>query len=154
MRTRFHQRNSAKALLINASVSGVTHPSEPNYIAAIGGDYFGMDNDKANAVPSNVSTIVDLLEDKGISWAEYQEDMPYSGFQGASYSTTGGNDYVRKHNPAIIYDSVAKSPERSANIKNFTLFQSDLAANTLPQWMFITPNMSNADPFLYTAFDD
>ena len=29
---------------------GVTHPSEPNYVAAIGGDYFGMDNDKCVAL--------------------------------------------------------------------------------------------------------
>ena len=32
-------------------------------------------NDNLNAVTSNVSTVIDLLEDKGISWAEYQEDM-------------------------------------------------------------------------------
>jgi hypothetical protein len=31
---------------------------------------------------------------------------------------------------------------RLAKTKNFTLFDRDLAANTLPQWMFITPNMS------------
>jgi acid phosphatase len=28
-------------------------------------------------------------------------------------------------------------------IKNFTLFESDLKAQTLPQWSFITPNMTN-----------
>ena len=76
----------------------VTHPSEPNYIAAVGGDYFGMDNDAFWQVPANVSTLVDLLEDKGISWAEYQEDLPYSGFEGFQYQNAAGkNDYVRKH---------------------------------------------------------
>lgn len=60
---------------------GVTHPSEPNYVAAIGGDNFGMDNDNFNQVADNVSTVVDLLEDKGISWGSYQEDMPYTGFE-------------------------------------------------------------------------
>jgi hypothetical protein len=49
---------------------GVTHPSEPNYIAAIGGDYFGMNNDNFNFIDANVSTIIDLLEAKGISWGE------------------------------------------------------------------------------------
>ncbi len=29
----------------------VTHPSEPNYCAAAGGDHFGMDNDDFNAIP-------------------------------------------------------------------------------------------------------
>jgi acid phosphatase len=41
-----------------------------------------------------------------------------------------------------VYKSVSGNPARSANIKNFTLFQQDLAAGKLPQWIFITPNMS------------
>lgn len=32
-----------------------------------------MQNDNFNQIAQNVSTIIDLLEDKGISWAEYQE---------------------------------------------------------------------------------
>ena len=44
--------------------------------------------------------------------------------------------------PLIIYNSVADVPARTANIKNFTLFEQDLNNNALPQWMFITPNMS------------
>jgi len=122
----------------------ITHPSEPNYIAVVGGDYFGMDNDKLNEIPANVSTVVDLLETKGISWAEYQEGMPSSGFTGFNFTDpNGANDYVRKHNPLIIYNSVANIPERAANIKNFTLFEEDLKNNALPQWMFFTPNMTN-----------
>jgi acid phosphatase len=120
-----------------------THPSEPNYVAVVGGDNFGMQNDNLNHIPSNISSIVDLLEEKGISWAEYQEGMPESGFQGFSFSPSAANDYVRKHNPLIIYDSVALNPARSAKIKNFTLFEQDLKAGTIPQWMFITPNMTN-----------
>ena len=122
----------------------VTHPSEPNYIAAVGGDYFGMNNDDFDFVDANVSTIVDLLEAKGISWGEYQEDMPYSGFEGFAWvnQQNGKNDYVRKHNPAIIYDSVAKDNDRIAKTKNITMFWKDLENETLPQWMFITPNMS------------
>ena len=42
-------------------------------------------NDDLNKVASNVSTVIDLLEDKGISWGEYQEDMVlYSHFPGPS----------------------------------------------------------------------
>lgn len=81
----------------------VTHPSEPNYVAvcpsslishasnhtdksqAIGGDYFGMNNDNFNFIDKNVSTVLDLLDTKGISWGEYQEDQPYSGFEGMGY---------------------------------------------------------------------
>lgn len=36
----------AKKGITLTNYNGVTHPSEPNYVAAIGGDYFGMDNGK------------------------------------------------------------------------------------------------------------
>ncbi|KAF1990474.1 acid phosphatase phoa [Aulographum hederae CBS 113979] len=135
----------AKKGITLSNYHGVTHPSEPNYVAAIGGDYFGMNNDAFNRIPSNVSTVIDLLDSKGISWGEYQEDLPYSGFEGFAWvnQKTGANDYVRKHNPAVIYDSVANSKNRLAQIKNLTMFHRDLEADKLPQWMFITPNMTS-----------
>lgn len=131
---------------------GVTHPSEPNYMAAIAGDYFGMQNDAFNRAPRNVSTVIDLLEHRGISWAAYQEDMPYSGFEGFEWVNhqNGRNDYVRKHNPPILMDSITYSEERLSQIKNLSLidkehsqFHKDLKEDKLPQWMFITPNMTS-----------
>jgi acid phosphatase len=123
---------------------GVTHPSEPNYVSVVGGDDFGMQNDNLNNIPANVSTIVDLLEASGITWAEYEEDMPSAGFQGIQFlNPSGANDYVRKHNPLIIYESVSSSTTRSANIKNFVALNQDLAAGNIPQWVFITPNMTD-----------
>ncbi|KAF1973050.1 phosphoesterase-domain-containing protein [Bimuria novae-zelandiae CBS 107.79] len=123
----------------------VTHPSMPNYAAAISGDYYGINHDDMTAIPSNVSTLVDLLEAKGISWGAYQEDMPYTGFQGFDYRNqkTGANDYVRKHNPPVLYDSVADKASRLNQIKNLTLFHEELEQDALPQWMFITPNMTS-----------
>jgi acid phosphatase len=123
-----------------------THPSEPNYVAVVSGDNFGIDNDDFLQVPSNVSTVVDLLDTKGISWGEYQEDIPYPGYQGFNFTNqqnTSNNDYVRKHNPLIIHESVTSNATRLSLIKNFTSFNADLAAKTLPQWSFITPNMTN-----------
>ncbi|KKY18035.1 putative acid phosphatase [Phaeomoniella chlamydospora] len=124
---------------------GTTHPSEPNYAAAISGDNFGMDNDNFNQFPANISTVIDLLEARGISWGEYQEDMPYSGFEGFSFvnQKTGANDYVRKHNPAILYNANADSSQRLSQMKNLTMFYEDLKNDQLPQWMFITPNMTS-----------
>lgn len=45
--------------------------------------------------------------------------------------------------PEILYNSVVTKPERAAQIKNTTMFFEDLKANKLPQWMFITPNMTS-----------
>ncbi|RMZ91053.1 hypothetical protein DV736_g1691, partial [Chaetothyriales sp. CBS 134916] len=124
---------------------GVTHPSQPNYVASVSGDNYGMDNDDFHQIPANVSSVIDLLEDKGISWGEYEEDMPFAGFEGKAWvnQETQANDYVRKHNPEISHNSVAQSEQRLSQTKNLTDFYKDLAADKLPQWMFITPNMTS-----------
>ncbi|KAG5366394.1 putative acid phosphatase [Yarrowia sp. B02] len=123
----------------------LTHPSMPNYVGSVGGDYFGIFDDAFVRVPENVSTVVDLLDSKNISWAEYQEHQPYTGFQGMNYSRQSdyAPDYVRKHNPLIIYDSVVANPHNLGYIKNYTEFDKDVKNNDLPQWAFITPNMTN-----------
>ncbi|ANB14116.1 hypothetical protein AWJ20_5074 [Sugiyamaella lignohabitans] len=140
-----HLKKLTKEGILLTNYFSLTHTSEPNYMASAGGSYFGLGDDNFVRLPQNVATVVDLLESKNITWAEYEEDMPYTGYQGYQYlnQKTGANDYVRKHNPFIFYDSVALNPYRSANIKNLTEFNADLAAEALPQWIFITPNMTD-----------
>ncbi|KAF9339941.1 hypothetical protein BGX26_009159, partial [Mortierella sp. AD094] len=104
--------------------SGVTHPSEPNYAAAAGGDYFGISDDAFYSIPDNVTTIVDLLEKKNLTWKTYQEDMPSACFTGYNSTTL----YMRKHNPFIIYDSIAKNATRCSNIVPATDLATDIAA--------------------------
>jgi len=138
----------------------VAHPSQPNYVASVGGSTHGITSDSFSRIGSSVETIVDLLEAKGVSWSEYQEDSPYSGFEGNYVNQkTGANDYVRKHkyvpclflckqkltetnSPLVSYDSITSNLDRLAKIKNFTMFDNDLKNNKLPQWIWITPNMS------------
>jgi len=43
----------------------------------------------------------------------------------------------------MLYDSVSQNETRARQIKSFVSFYDDLQAKTLPQWAFITPNMSN-----------
>ncbi|KAH9164033.1 hypothetical protein EDB89DRAFT_2078302 [Lactarius sanguifluus] len=115
----------------------LAHPSEPNYIAAAGGD--------------RISIIVDLLEAKNISWASYQENLPSDGFEGVNFFSTNYLNtrapvysfYVREHNPTVFYDSVASVPSRSVLHRNFNDFAIGPNASALPQWMFVTPNMVN-----------
>ncbi|KAM0665368.1 hypothetical protein ACQRIT_006230 [Beauveria bassiana] len=142
----------AKKGILLSNYFAVTHPSQPNYMASIAGDYFGMQNDNFIRSPRNISTVIDLLEYRGISWGHYQEDMPYSGFEGMGFKNqqNGKNDYVRKHNPAIMHDSVVHWESRLSQIKNLSLidtsrsvFHKDLKDDKLPQWMFITPNMTS-----------
>jgi endo-1,4-beta-mannosidase len=44
-------------------------------VAAVSGDFFGMHGDNMYHIPSNISTVVNLLKDMGVSWATYQENM-------------------------------------------------------------------------------
>ncbi|KAI5459651.1 phosphoesterase family-domain-containing protein [Mariannaea sp. PMI_226] len=116
----------------------VSHPSEPNYIAAVGGDTFGLQNDGDHQVPANISTLIDLLDAKQISWAQYEEDLPSDELQMPDASS-----YLRKHNPMVIYDSISNNSTRVSQIKNFSGFEQDLANKTLPQWAFFIPNDIN-----------
>lgn len=123
-----------------------THPSQPNYLATVGGDYFGLDHDSPVRVPENVSTIADLLEDRQISWAGYFEDMPGPGYMAEAsdgHTGNGGWDYVRKHNPFVSYDSVSGNGSRLLNLQSFADFQRALDADELPQFVFPTPNVMN-----------
>ena len=134
----------------------VTHPSEPNYIASVAGDFFGLADDTFNHVPENITTIFDLLDDGGkegkpIPWACYEENMPYDGFTGFNYTsknyiTPGAPDYtyyVRKHNPCAIMDYVSGNKTRAINNRNFNDLAADIGNDTLGSFLFITPNMVN-----------
>ncbi|KAF9351739.1 hypothetical protein BGX26_010328 [Mortierella sp. AD094] len=118
----------------------VTHPSEPNYLAAVAGDYYGLNDDDYHALPANYTTIVDLLEPKNLTWKTYQEDMPSVCFTG--YENNGL--YFRKHNPFIMHDSIALNSTRCQNVVPATQLNVDLnSTDPLPNYMFYTPNMLN-----------
>ncbi|KAJ3204633.1 hypothetical protein HDU67_009394 [Dinochytrium kinnereticum] len=117
---------------------GVAHPSQPNYIAMLAGDTLGVTT--GGTVNLAQRNLVDLLEAKGLSWKTYQEDYPGRCSTGASYSN---GLYARKHNPFISFTNIARNSTRCAKIVPATQFDSDLAAGTLPNYMFYTPNMKN-----------
>jgi len=120
------------ALLTN--YYAVTHPSQPNYLAQIGGDFFGHNTDKN--VNVSASNLVDLMEAKGISWKTYQEDFP-----GDCNPKAFIGNYARKHNPFMSFDNIRNNPARCAKIVNSKELDADLAAGTLPQYSYYTPNL-------------
>ena len=120
------QSLTAQGILLS-SYYAVTHPSEPNYIASVGGDFFGLATDDLTYIPNNMSTIVDLLEAKNISWSSYQENMPTDGYPGYTFTNPDGYTYyVRKHDPLVIYDSVGQDATRAPRIRNFNDFAVDV----------------------------
>lgn len=122
----------------------VTHPSQPNYVAALGADTNGVWLDDFTQIDDDVGTMLDLLDAANVSWSIYGEDMPFSGFEADWVNQeTGANMYVRKHNPMMSYNSATGDVDRLAKAKNTTMFYEELASGTLPQWIWITPNMTD-----------
>jgi len=114
-----------------------THPSLPNYVSLIGGDTFGIHSDCEDCFV-DAPSLPDLIEASGRTWATYQEDMPSPCFVGSK------SNYAMKHNPFIYFDSIRLDAGRCAkSVLPFTHLQADLAAGTLPNFIFITPNLCN-----------
>jgi hypothetical protein len=115
---------------------GVSHPSQPNYVAAIAGLPLVTDDR-----PQDLSgpTIVDLLEAKGRSWKAYLENLP----EDKSAAVSADRLYFRKHNPFVSFDTIRQDPARLARIVDAAELQADVCAGTLPDYAWYTPNIQN-----------
>jgi len=118
----------------------VTHPSLPNYLAMIGGDTFGITFDCISCpISADKKSLPDLVEASGRTWKTYQEDMPSPCFSG-----TEAGSYAIKHNPFIYFMEIRLDAKRcNQGIVPLTELASDIAAKTLPNFIFVTPNMCN-----------
>ncbi|MGZ3794676.1 MAG: alkaline phosphatase family protein, partial [Bdellovibrio sp.] len=112
------------------------HPSQGNYIVLTSGDLNGVKND--GNYDLNVKNIVDLLENKGISWKVYAEGYPGDCFRGARYG-----HYRRRHNPFISYVNIQNNSRRCAQIVNASEFDKDVATGKLPDYVFYVPDLLN-----------
>lgn len=118
---------------------GVTHPSLPNYVAAISGsNWFVQDDNPANRFDH--TNLVDQLEASGHSWAAYMESMPEAGWTGDNYPSNSVALYASKHNPFILFSDIRSNPARTAKIKPYTSFAGDLASGNVPDFVWISPN--------------
>ncbi len=108
---------------------GVTHPSQPNYLALFSGSTRGI---TSNACPLDLSgdNLASLLQAKGLSFTSYAESMPQAGYEGCIYGA-----YMRKHNP------VANWKELAALNQPFNAFPTDYSQ--LPTVAFVVPDQRN-----------
>jgi acid phosphatase len=132
------------------------HPSLPNYFAMVAGDTFGI-TENCNDCFINSPSLADLIEASGRTWKTYQEDMPAPCFLGDTQV------YVQKHNPFIYFDPIRLDPARcERSIVPFTQLDLDISPGSLPNFLFITPNLcysahscglEMADAWLNTLLD-
>lgn len=118
--------------------TGVTHPSQPNYIAATSGSLNGVVND--NDVTINVPNIVDQLEAHGKSWKAYMQSLFAGGNTDKLAHSAGNQLYERKHDPFVSYLDVQSNPDRMENVVALERFYDDLANNTVPDYSWISPD--------------
>ncbi|MDO8208062.1 MAG: alkaline phosphatase family protein [Gallionella sp.] len=120
----------AKRGMLLTQSYGVTHPSQPNYLALFSGSTQGL---SSNSCPHDFGgdNLATALNDKGLSFASYSESLPAAG----DTSCMSGA-YQRKHNPLANWPHLSAS----ANLR-FIDFPQDFSR--LPTVSFVIPDQRN-----------
>ena len=143
-------QTSAALVYRNAGIG--VHPSEPNYVWAEAGTDFGIHTDsEPRATNHNVFVaphFTGQLNDAGISWKNYQENVelslsPTNNASGTNgpvnqYYGTTQYDYAVKHNPMAFFPDTA-----TENVFPLSQLFLDLTTHKVAQYNWITPNQFN-----------
>jgi len=121
---------------------GVEHPSQPNYVDAFSGSNQGITDDNHHSVAATVDNLGKQLSAKGLSWRVYAQDYPGSCsdvdlFNGGVDGPGVAGQYVRKHNPAMTFQSITGDPVQCANIQPLANFDPTV------NFAFVVPNQTN-----------
>jgi phospholipase C len=129
----------AKSYALLREYYAVTHPSLPNYLALVAGDYFGIQEDCINCLV-RATSLADLLEAGGRTWKTYQEGLPEPGFTGSE-----SGKYVIKHNPFVYFEAVRSDPARlERSVVPLSHLTPDLEQAKLPDFSLIVPDLCNS----------
>lgn len=126
-------------------------PSEPHYVWMEAGTNvftditFLTDNDaSANNSTNSTAHLVTQLKAANIDWTSYQEGITTGTCPITSNSATF---YAAKHDPFVFFQDVSGATPSTSNTycgahhKAYSDFAGDLAAGTMPPYVFITPNL-------------
>jgi hypothetical protein len=121
------------------------HPSEPNYIWLEAGDNLAItdDDDPTVNFRTTRSHLTRQMDDAGISWKAYEEDID----PGLCPVASSGL-YAAKHDPFVFFDDVtdardAHSAHCLAHVRPHAELAGDLASGNVARYTFITPNLCN-----------
>src|SRR5437667_903214 len=110
--------------------ASLTNPSQPNYIALIGGSTFGVSGD-GNHPNLNDPTLVDIIENSGHTWNAIAEG---SG-SGCSINPDRGED----HFPFLSYTTITGSAARCASLHSGGPTDVVAALNAGTNFIWFTP---------------
>jgi hypothetical protein len=112
--------------------------------------------------PVSVDNVVRELLAAGKTWKQYGESIPSVGYVGGDATGPDGGAFLTRHVPLPYLTDVQNSSSQRQNIVPFTQLATDLAAGTLPNYAFISPNgcndgddcsLNTADNWLKTNID-
>jgi len=132
---------AAKTHGLATNYSGVSHPSQPNYIAATSGSTNGVTGDAD--VTIDVPNIVDQVEGSGRTWKGYMQSYFAGGNTNKLAHSAGNQLYERKHNPFVSYLDVQSNPARMANLVDLAQLTTDLSSGQVPDYSWISPDQCN-----------
>jgi phospholipase C len=138
---------AAQGAVANGYHDSYVHPSEANYLWMVAGENFDVlddDDPSAHSLPST-SHIADQLEKAGLSWKSYQESM------GAPCGLVSQGRYAAKHDPFVFFSDIngwdgsqfQPSQRCIDHVVDYSQLDKDIAANAVPKYAFITPNLDN-----------
>jgi hypothetical protein len=112
----------------------ISHPSLPNYTSAVAGLSYSaiakFDSD-CNPVPGCTTTAKSIFA-QGETWKAYEESMP------SNCAKSDSGEYAVRHDPPPYFTTLKGC---TTNDVPYTKLATDLAANKLPAFSFITPNL-------------
>jgi phosphatidylinositol-3-phosphatase len=115
---------------------GIARPSQPNYLALFAGETLNVQDNLPHDFQER--NLADQLEEHGLTWREFAENVPSDCFTGATAKDgpDGPGTYARKHAPAISFRQISGDPARCANITDFSHFATGAASFNL-----VVPNL-------------
>ena len=125
---------------------GVTHPSQPNYLAIYSGSTQGVTDDKClqNETPYTTPNLGSALISKGFTFKGFAQTMPSPGYLECEYlksSLTGASLYARKHCPWVNWQGDQDNNIDFSLSQPMTSFPKDF--NKLPTVTFVIPDMDH-----------
>jgi phospholipase C len=115
----------------------VAHPSLPNYLALVSGSTFGVTSDCTTCF-QDAPTLASQLEAAGRTWRSYQADLPSPCFLGAQAGL-----YALKHAPLLYFRAIRDDAVRCRNVVPLTQLDVDVAADRVPDFAFVAPNLND-----------
>jgi len=142
------------------------HPSEPNYVALLGGDTFGIHDDdawfcvphspqpvcKGSDAPDFVAHLIEgpnlatQIRARGLTWRAYLEDLPAPGslaIVSEESATAPAALYAAKHTGFTNFASVHGDPDLDHELVGLDRLDGDLRSGTFPAFALVVPNQCN-----------